>query len=140
MPTFRRERLGVLIQEKIAAMIVSGKIKDPRVGPFLSITRVDVSPDLAWADVYVSAFTEALVTEGEGTKKSKAIAGLESAAGFIQSTLARELHTRLTPKLRFHRDTGLAHEFNLIQKINALTENDASLAGTTPEIVAERVG
>ncbi|MDR2808447.1 MAG: 30S ribosome-binding factor RbfA [Spirochaetaceae bacterium] len=110
---YRTERLGRLIQEKIGALIVEGKIKDPRVNPFLSITRVSVSKDLAWADVYVSTFRP----EGNLVR---GVAGLQSATGFIQANLGATMHTRQTPRLRFHEDTGIKEGFELVQKLEAL--------------------
>ena len=113
MSEFRLERLNHLIQEKIGASIVEGKIKDPRVGPFLSITRVSVSRDLAYADVYVSSF--------ESEKKlKKGVEGLQSASGFIQSQLNQSMHIRQTPKLRFHEDHSLKEGFEIVKKIEDL--------------------
>jgi ribosome-binding factor A len=111
----RTERVGSLIQEKIGELIVSGKVKDPRVDSFLSVTRVEVSKDLSWADVFVSSYkTEQGLAKG--------VAGLQSAAGFIQSQLAKTIHTRQTPHLRFHEDLGIREGFDLIQKIDILTK------------------
>ncbi|MDR1362434.1 MAG: 30S ribosome-binding factor RbfA [Spirochaetaceae bacterium] len=115
MPNHRDERLGKLIQEKIGALIVEGKIKDPRVDSFLSVTRADVSNDLSYADVYISSFkSENGLSEG--------VAGLQSAAGFIQSKLASVLHIRQTPHLRFHADLGPRKSFELNQKIDELAQ------------------
>jgi ribosome-binding factor A len=113
----RLERVDRLIQEKIGSLIISGKIKDPRVDSFLSVTRVDVSKDFAWADVYVSSYK----TEG-GLEKG--CAGLQSAAGFIQARLAAEMRLRQTPKLRFHADTGIREGMEMIQKIDSLVQNE----------------
>ena len=60
MGEYRTERVGRLIQEKIGSLIIEGRIKDSRVNPFLSITRVSVSRDLAWAEVYVSTFNNGI--------------------------------------------------------------------------------
>jgi ribosome-binding factor A len=117
MGEFRTERVGRLIQEKIGALIVEGRIKDPRVNPFLSITRVKVSRDLAWAEVYVSTF------KSEG-KLAKGVEGLQSAAGFIQAHLASLMRIRQTPKLRFHEDTSLKEGFEIIQKIEDLNSHE----------------
>ncbi|GHU80574.1 ribosome-binding factor A [Spirochaetia bacterium] len=117
MGEFRTERVGRLIQEKIGAFIVEGKIKDPRVDSFLSITRVAVSRDLAYADVYVSSYK----TE-EGL--AKGVMGLQSAAGFIQAHLAAIMHIRQTPRLRFHEDLGIREGFDMVQKIEGLVGND----------------
>jgi ribosome-binding factor A len=117
MGEFRTERVGHLIQEKIGALIVEGKIKDPRVNPFLSITRVTVSRDLAWAEVYVSTF------KSEGNLL-RGVEGLRSAAGFIQAQLASLMRIRQTPKLRFHEDMGIKEGFEIIQKIEDLNNHE----------------
>ena len=114
MGEFRTERVGQLIQEKIGALIVEGKIKDPRVNSFLSVTRVKVSRDLSWAEVYVSTFkTEANLARG--------VEGLQSAAGFIRSRLTAEMHIRQVPRLRFHEDKGVRDGFEMIKKIEGLS-------------------
>jgi ribosome-binding factor A len=115
MPEYRIERVGRLIQEKISALILEGKIKDPRVHPFLSITRVSVSKDLAWADVYVSQVPDA----GGG----KGVPGLQNASGFIQTQLAAALRIRKIPRLRFHSDTSIREGFELVKKIEGLVKN-----------------
>jgi ribosome-binding factor A len=109
----RSERVGHLIQEKIGELIVSSRIKDPRVNPFLSITRVSISRDLSWADVYVSTF------KPEGNL-ARGVLGLQSAAGFIQAQLASIMRIRQTPKLRFHADLSIKEGFEIVQKIDEL--------------------
>jgi ribosome-binding factor A len=113
MSEYRTERVGRLIQEKIGALIVEGKIKDPRVQPFLTITRVSVSRDFAWAEVYVSH------CKPQGNLV-KGVAGLQSAAGFIQRQLAGQMHIRQTPRLRFHEDPSIREGFTLIKKLEEL--------------------
>jgi len=114
MAEFRTERLGQLIQEIISALVLEGKIKDPRVSPFISITRVNVSRDLSFADVYVSNIRET-------ANLQRGAEGLQSAAGFIQSHLGTALRIRKIPRLRFHADTSIRDGFDLIQKIEQIT-------------------
>ena len=116
MPVFRTERLGQTIQEIIGALILEGKIKDKRVSPFISITRVDVSKDIFWTDVYVSDI--------RGKNTDKGAEGLQSAAGFIQSMLAQKMRIRKIPRLRFHADTSVGESFELIKKIEELVDNE----------------
>jgi len=113
MSEYRLVRLGRQLQEEIASMIASGKIKDYRVDSFLSVTRVDVAKDLSYADVYVSNFES-------DEKLEKSVAGLCSAAGFIQAILGSKLHIRLTPKLRFHPDTSVKDGFDLVKRIEEI--------------------
>ena len=114
MAEYRTERLGALIQQKISVLILDGKIKDPRVTPFLSITHVDVSRDLSFADVYVSNIrSDAHIERGA--------AGLQSAAGFIQSQLGAAMKIRKIPHLRFHGDTSIRDGFEMVKKLEKLT-------------------
>jgi ribosome-binding factor A len=115
--THRTERVGSLIQEKIGGLILSGKIKDPRVDSFLSVTRVTVSRDLSYADVYISSYkTEAGLSKG--------VAGLQNAAGFIQSQLAHLMSMKTTPHLRFHEDLGIREGFDMVKKLEDLVGNE----------------
>jgi ribosome-binding factor A len=113
MGAYRTERVGRLVQEKISALILEGRIKDPRVHPFLSVTRVGVSRDLAFADVYISNVRE-------NGSLTRAVEGLQSAAGFIQAELASFMQIRKIPRLRFHADSGIQEGFDLVKKIEEL--------------------
>ena len=113
MPGFRTDRLGQMIQEKIGSFILEGKIKDSRVSSFLSVSRVKVSKDLSYADVYVSDI--------RGSTKEKEIEGIQSASGFIQSLLAKDMRIRKIPHLRFHNDKSVGESFALIKKIEEIT-------------------
>ncbi|MDR2485927.1 MAG: 30S ribosome-binding factor RbfA [Treponema sp.] len=131
MAEYRLERIGHLIQQKIGVLIVEGKIKDYRVTPFLSITRVTVSKDLTWADVYVSSCK----TE---SKTAQSVEGLQSAAGFIQSQLAGTMRIRQTPKLRFHEDPGIREEFEMIKKIEALGRESLETITNIERLLTEK--
>lgn len=117
MAEYRTERLGPLIQEKISALILEGKIKDPRVNAFLSITRVRVSRDLSFADVYVSNIRAAADIE-------RGAEGLQSAAGFIQSQLGAAMRIRRIPRLRFHADASIREGFDMVKKIEDLARHE----------------
>jgi len=114
MSKYRLERVSRLIQEKIGALILEGRIKDPRIDPLLTITRVSMSRDLVYATVYVSGY------KSPGGL-AKGVQGLQSAAGFIQAQLAGQLRLRQTPKLRFLADPGIREGFDLIKKIEELS-------------------
>ncbi len=122
MSEFRLERLGEQIREEISSLILSGKIKDPRVSTLLSINRVIVSGDLAYAKVYVSSFMDE-------HKTKKGVRGLENASGFIRTELAKKLHIRQCPELSFIFDKSIKDGIDMIRKIENLeippaSEND----------------
>jgi len=93
-----------------------GEVRDPRVGPFVSITRVEASRDGSTAKVWVSC-----ITEEEGAAAS-AVEGLTSAAGYVQSQIAKRVRLRLTPVLRFYEDKGIKEGFEMTEKIRGLTK------------------
>ncbi len=113
MSEFRLEKLGEQIREEIAALILSGKIKDPRVSTLLSVNRVTVSGDLSYAKVYVSSFMDE-------HKTKKGVRGLENAAGFIRSELAKKLHIRHCPELTFIFDKSIKEGIDMVRKLETL--------------------
>ena len=98
MSQYSEERLESRILESISTMIVTGVIKNPSLSRFCSVTEVSLSPDNAYADVFVSCFME--------KDLARSVKALNSAAGFIQGHLAKILKTRNTPVLRFIPDTS----------------------------------
>ncbi|MCR4940949.1 MAG: 30S ribosome-binding factor RbfA [Treponemataceae bacterium] len=113
MSEFRITRLGEQFRDEISRMILTQQIKDPRVSTFLNINRVEITSDLSYAKVYVSSFMNEKQT-------LKGVKGLESAAGFIQTTLSKKLRLRQFPKLTFLLDTSIKEGFEMVQKLNEL--------------------
>jgi len=66
----------------------------------VTVTGVDVSPDLKQARVFVSV-------HGDEETRARALAGLGSARSFLQSQAGRRLGLRFTPALRFEIDDSL---------------------------------
>jgi ribosome-binding factor A len=94
----RTERLGEEVREEVAQLI-AGELKDPRIG-FVTVTRVEVSPDLRTARIYVGVL-------GTEKKRQASLAGLRQAAGFLRRALGQSLRLRYTPELVFIYDEGL---------------------------------
>lgn len=131
MSSFRLIRLGEQIREEISKLILSRQIKDPRVSTFLSVNRVEVSGDLGYAKVYVSSFMSQKETE-------KGVRGLQSAAGFIQSMIARKLTIRQFPKLSFIADSSIKEGFDMVQKLNQLESSErAIVTESVSEVIAD---
>lgn len=134
MDEIRRRRVEEQLRDVIAALILGGQVKDPRVGPLVSITRVEAARDLSDAKVYVSAFPvgdapktagDARTGDGERPRTGEealelAVAGLANAAGFIQSQVAKRMKTRLTPRLHFIADKGIKEGFELNERMKGL--------------------
>ena len=115
MSEFRIQRAEKIIQEEISKMVVTGKIKDPRVNKLISVTRVTVSSDLGYGKIYISGYCSEKEVE-------RSVAALNHAVGFIQGTIGKKLKTRLTPKLKFFKDDSLREGF----EINRIIEDNLS--------------
>lgn len=85
------------IQEEVSEIIVR-KLRDPRLG-FVTLTGVKVSPDLSYADIYVS-----VMGGGEDVKRS--LDCLEGARSYIRSELGSRMRVKHLPEIRFHHDTS----------------------------------
>ena len=118
MGQYRLLKLGEQIRGEIANMILRAEIKDPRVSNFLTINRVEVAKDLAHAKVYVSTF----MSESE---LKRGVEGLSSAAGFIQSSIAKKLTIRQFPHLHFVADTSIRDGYEMAKKLEDLVKSDA---------------
>ena len=75
------------------------ELKDPRIG-FVTVTRVDVTPDLRTARIYVGVL-------GTEKQRQNSLTGLRQAAGFLRRALGQSLRLRYTPELVFTYDEGL---------------------------------
>lgn len=94
LPYKRSQRVSHLLKKEISE-IISRRVKDPRLG-FLTITDVEVSPDLKNAKVYVSIFRE---EEREPTMEA-----LKASSSFIRSELGRRVKLKNIPFLTFMID------------------------------------
>jgi ribosome-binding factor A len=96
----RPRRVSEAIREYVAAALVQD-LSDPRFSN-LSITRVEVPPDLSVAWIYLRAFVEPK-TERE---RQRLIASVGRAQGRLRRGLAPRLGMKRVPELRFQYDEG----------------------------------
>ena len=113
MVEIRLRRIEAALRSEISSLISTGEIKDPRIEPLTTITEVQLSKDMSHAKVWVSRF-------GSREKVSEAVAGLNHAAGFIQSVLAKRIPLRIFPHLTFLRDDAMENGFRVAQKLRDL--------------------
>ena len=114
MAKYRRGRINEEMYKETAQILRT--VKDPRVSDaFVSVTAVDVTPDLKYAKVYYSAMM--------GDKK-QVQKGLEAAAGYIRTQLAKNLNLRVTPELTFCEDTSIAYGAKIEKIISGFTYSE----------------
>ena len=114
----RKDRLADAIQRTLAQLI-QHEVRDPRVG-MVNVNDVNVSRDLSTANVYVT-----FVGRDAREECEIAAAALNKAAGFLRTLLAREMDTRVTPRLVFHYDETSVRGQQLSQLIDKAIREDS---------------
>ncbi len=109
--------LGSTIQRELA-LIILHDLDDPRITGFPSITRVEVSPDLSIADVYVTIM-------GTPGAQTAALNALKHSAGMMRTRLTKALTLRVAPFIKFHIDEQLKKELNVLNLLDKVRQEDA---------------
>ncbi len=110
--------LGSTIQRELA-LIILHDLDDPRITGFPSITRVEVSPDLSIADVYITIM-------GTPGAQTAALNALKHSAGMMRTRLTKALTLRVAPFIKFHIDEQLKKELNVLNLLDKVRQEDAA--------------
>lgn len=115
----RRARIDEEVR-RVLGDIISHQVKDERLSPMTTVTKVEVTTDLKYAKVFVSVY-------GTPEEKEQTMEALSSAAGFLRSRLASRIDLRRAPMLKFELDQGVDHGLHiaeLLDKVNTGHESN----------------
>ena len=124
----RLQRLADQIQRDLAVLI-RDEINDPRLTGFVTISSIKISPDLGYADIYVTIMEKSMDDAMTKDYHTESLEVLNKASGFLRTELSHLLKTRTTPRLRFHYDEVTANAnymMNLISKAVQISEGQPS--------------
>lgn len=96
--SIRPDRIGSLMGRIIQERLVRG-FADPRIRGMVSVTGVDVAPDLRSAIVRVSVLPDKY--------GARTLSGLKSVSGVLRRTIRDETSLRRVPELEFRLDDSL---------------------------------
>ena len=129
------QRVADQIQRELA-MLIQLEISDPRIG-MVSITGVDLSRDLAHANVHVTVMNSGIKDAENGAlgkpdaldqlEIDENLKALNKAAGYLRTLLAKRLKLRTTPKLQFHYDGSIVRGQQLSSLIDEAIAADREL-------------
>lgn len=112
MPTKNQGRMAQDMKRELIGII--GQMKDPRiVGGLLTVTRLDVTPDLDVAKAYIS-----VMGHEDGAKS--VVKALNAASGHIRTEISRRMHIRKAPRFVFVQDDGAAYAAHISKLIDDL--------------------
>jgi len=118
----RTARLDELLREEISA-IIGREIADPRIG-FVTVTSVDVAPDLAHATVWVSVI-------GDARTRRASVRALGRAMPFVRHRLGA-LRLKRIPELHVREDDTAARGTRLLHILDELEHG-----GQADDVAAE---
>lgn len=96
MRPYRKERISKAILQIVGEAILH-KLNDPRIAPMTTVTRVEMTPDLLIARVYISVV-------GDTALENRTIRAIRHASGYLQRLVASAIPLRNCPELRFDTD------------------------------------
>ena len=117
MSSRRQERVSERIHVEISELLHK-QLRDPRLAQ-VTITGVEITPDLKLATVFISVL-------GESEACEAALQGMERASGFIRHELATSLGMRCTPLLRFALDQSWERGARIDQLLERLPSSAPS--------------
>ncbi len=119
----RNERVAEEIRGVLAEAI--REVRDPLVG-FVTLTGIDLSPDLRQARVYVSCI-------GTEADRDAAVLALNHAVSFLRRSVAERARLRFTPALRFVSDATIERGSRVEAIIKELHAKDDENSPDDPE-------
>ncbi len=114
MPIKRTDRLNSLLKE-VLSEVIREEVRNPHISTLVTVTRVEITTDLHYAKVFVSVI-------GSEQEKQAAIAGLQSAAGFIAVHAAKKVVMRYFPDLTFRLDDSVEKYAKIEQKLREIQQ------------------
>lgn len=96
----RLNRINEELKKEISH-VITFELKNANITGLISVTKVKITPDLRFARVYVSLLNS--------KSKTKTIAGLQSASGYIRGQIAKKINLRVTPDLQFELDESMEY-------------------------------
>lgn len=123
-----RKRINRISEEvkKIVSELLTRGLKDPRINSMTSITKVEVTGDLRYANIFVSVL-------GDKSIKEETLKGLESAKGFIRKEIGSKIDLRYVPEPIFHLDESIEQGIYISKLIDKINKTDEHKKGNPDE-------
>ena len=124
---YRPDRVGDQIRQELSDILSRGEVHDPGIG-FITLTRVQVTPDLQLARVYYTSL-------GDTTARKETARALTRATGFFRRQIGSRLQLRRVPEIEFRFDESIAHQDRIEQILQDLHQEEASRKQTDDDDV-----
>lgn len=112
MKSVRMERINSELQKEIA-FIIDNRLRDPQIDTIISVSKVEVTPDLAEAKVFLTSFG--------ATPTHEIVNRIKGAGSFIRGELTKRINLRITPRLTFLEDNSMEYASKIDDILNTIT-------------------
>lgn len=110
----RQRRVSELIHRELSTLLLL-EVRDPRLAD-ITITAVEITPDLLIARIYFSVL-------GDEDQAQEALAGLQSAGGYLRTQLAGRVRLRFVPELVFELDRSAEYGRRIDELLTQIEES-----------------
>ena len=125
----RLNRVSEEVKKVVSELVYNG-LKDPRINPMTTITRVEVTRDLSFARIYVSVL-------GDKRDKETTLLGLNKAKGFVRREIGSRIDLRHAPEPIFILDESIEQGMYMDQLIREVNKNNKSEEETIQENIGQ---
>ena len=115
MPSRRQEKVARVVKEVVSDAI-RDRLGDPRIEGIVSVTEVDMSPDLRNANVFIS------IMGTDEASQHKTFSAIEHASRYMQKLLGHKLTTKFCPRLHFFEDEKFKKTLETLRLIDEASE------------------
>lgn len=112
----KRQRLAGIEKEmaRVISQVLMEEVKNPKIKGLVSVTKVNVTEDLKFADVYFSVMGQ------ENSNTTEVTEGLNQIKGFLRKRVAEEIEIRYIPEIRVKLDDSIEHAIKISKLLNDL--------------------
>ena len=124
----RLNRINGELKKEISH-VITFELKNTNITGLISVTKVKITPDLRFARVYVSLLNS--------KSKTKTMAGLQNAVGYIRGQIAKKINLRVTPDLQFELDESMEYGEKMDKIISDAIKKDKEIIEKNKNINSE---
>lgn len=108
----RRQQKVARVVKEVVSDAIANRLSDPRIEGFISVTKVEMAPNLRDAEIYISIFGS------DQTAQKKTFIALSHATSRMQSLLAHRMQSKFCPVLHLHMDEGFKKTLEVMKIID----------------------
>ena len=124
----RLNRINEELKKEISH-VITFELKNTNITVLISVTKLKITPDLRFARVYVSLLNS--------KSKTKTMAGLQNAVGYIRGQIAKKINLRVTPDLQFELDESMEYGEKMDKIISDAIKKDKEIIEKNKNINSE---